>query len=153
MNSDHLDAVMEIERYSFPTPWDREMYEYDLSNNVHSRFYIALNELDEVVGYIGNWFILEECHVGTIAVKREWRRQGIAEKLLLHIAQRSVEENITYIILEVRVGNAAAIALYHKLGFTIEGRRKGYYRDTGEDAHLMIHSSPAGLIEMLTSQT
>ena len=39
--------------------------------------------------------------------------------------------------LEVRKSNAAAIALYSKLGFEIEGVRKGYYEDTGEDALIM----------------
>ncbi len=149
MLSNHLDAIMQIERYSFPTPWEREMYEYDLTLNEHSRFYVALSKFDEVVGYIGNWFVLEECHVGTIAVKREWRRRGIAEMLLLHTALRAIEEHVTFMILEVRVNNTKAISLYRKLGFTIEGCRKGYYKDTGEDAHLMIHSDLNILIDTL----
>jgi ribosomal-protein-alanine N-acetyltransferase len=92
-----------------------------------------------MVGYIGNWFIAEECHVGTIAVKRENRRQGIAEKLLGFTARKAIEENLSYIILEVRESNDSAIKLYEKLGFKIVGRRKGYYQDTGEDANLMMH--------------
>ena len=39
--------------------------------------------------------------------------------------------------LEVRKTNAAAIALYTGLGFEVEGVRKGYYEDTGEDALIM----------------
>jgi ribosomal-protein-alanine N-acetyltransferase len=41
------------------------------------------------------------------------------------------------VTLEVRTGNAAAIALYTKLGFEQVGLRKGYYQDTGEAARLL----------------
>ena len=34
--------------------------------------------------------------------------------------------------------NRAAISLYGKLGFEVCGRRRNYYRDTGEDALLMV---------------
>ena len=134
-----LDEVMEIELYSFPTPWERRMYEFDLTANEHSRFYVAVDETQSVIAYIGNWFVLDECHVGTIAVKSENRRQGIAELLLGFTAAKALEEGLQYIILEVRETNAAAIRLYEKLGFKIVGRRKGYYQDTGEDANLMMH--------------
>jgi ribosomal-protein-alanine N-acetyltransferase len=40
------------------------------------------------------------------------------------------------VFLEVRRGNVAAIGLYHAFGFGQAGERKGYYRDTGEDALL-----------------
>jgi ribosomal-protein-alanine N-acetyltransferase len=39
--------------------------------------------------------------------------------------------------LEVRAGGAGAIALYEGLGFTVTGRRRGYYREPAEDALLM----------------
>jgi ribosomal-protein-alanine N-acetyltransferase len=39
--------------------------------------------------------------------------------------------------LEVRVGNRAAMAMYHKYGFKTEGIRKNYYSDTNEDAVIM----------------
>ena len=147
MQLSDLDEVLEIEAYSFPSPWDRQTYERDLMLNEHSRFYIALDDNNELAGYIGNWFILDECHVGTVAVKREYRRMGIAHLLLAHTARLALSEGVTYIILEVRVSNTAAVELYEALGFNIVGRRRGYYQDTGEDAHLMLMNDLPKLIE------
>jgi ribosomal-protein-alanine N-acetyltransferase len=133
-----LDGVLEIEVYSFPTPWSRSVYEHDLLKNPNSRFYVAVERVGgELWGYIGNWFVFDECHVGTIATKREARGKGVAQMLLIHTARQAVAENLTYIILEVRVNNLAAINLYKKLGFSQVGLRRGYYRDTGEDGLLL----------------
>lgn len=134
-----LDSVMEIELYSFPTPWPRHIYEQDITQVESSRFYVALDGGPDgpVVGYIGNWFVQDECHVGSIATKREARGRGVAEALLVYTARQGLKEDLAYVILEVRVNNLAAINLYKKLGFKQVGLRKGYYRDTGEDALLM----------------
>ena len=140
-----LDQVMEIESYSFPTPWPRHIYEHDLTQNASSRFFVALDGGKDgpVVGYIGNWFVADECHVGSIATQREARGRGVAEALLVHTARAGLVERVTYIVLEVRVNNFAAINLYKKLGFNQVGVRRGYYRDTGEDALLMaMHDVP-----------
>lgn len=134
-----LDEVLAIEQYSFPTPWTRTVYENDLKNNPRSRFFVALNDSEdgELLGYIGNWVIEDECHIGTIATKREMRGRRIAEAMLIHTARMSLAEGVTYIILEVRENNFAAINLYKKLGFKRVGLRRGYYRDTGENALLL----------------
>jgi ribosomal-protein-alanine N-acetyltransferase len=39
--------------------------------------------------------------------------------------------------LEVKPSNQAALSLYQKFGFTEAGRRRGYYKDTGEDALIL----------------
>lgn len=148
----HLDQVLAIEAYSFPTPWSRSIYERDLTENANSRFYCALNENHEVVGYIGNWFYLDECHVGTIATRADMRKQKIAQRLILHTAQCAIIENIQYIVLEVRVSNTGANNLYQKLGFRKVGIRKGYYSDTGEDANLMILDKLPEFVQKLSRE-
>ena len=45
--------------------------------------------------------------------------------------------------LEVRVSNAAAIAVYERLGFEARGIRRGYYTDNREDA-LIMWKDPIG---------
>jgi ribosomal-protein-alanine N-acetyltransferase len=39
---------------------------------------------------------------------------------------------IRSVFLEVRSGNAAALALYEKLGFVMMGRRENYYKTAAE---------------------
>jgi ribosomal-protein-alanine N-acetyltransferase len=52
------------------------------------------------------------------------------------VLERSLAVGLDAAWLEVRAGNAAAIALYERFGFTTVGRRPGYYAD-GEDALVM----------------
>jgi [ribosomal protein S18]-alanine N-acetyltransferase len=145
-----LDELMAIEAYSFPTPWKRAMYEQDLLANHHSRFYCAkLWPGGELAAYIGSWFIYEEAHVGTIATKREFRGQRLAEQLIAYTALQALNERMEYIVLEVRASNQSAIRLYTRLGFEQVGLRRGYYTDTGEDALLMTCLKLDALMELL----
>jgi ribosomal-protein-alanine N-acetyltransferase len=55
----------------------------------------------------------------------------------------TVQEGIKHHTLEVRKSNEPAINLYTKFGFEVEGVRKGYYQDNGEDALIMWrHEEP-----------
>jgi ribosomal-protein-alanine N-acetyltransferase len=145
-----LDQVLVIEEYSFPTPWQRRMYEQDLSTNQYSRFFVIKHiETGEVAAYIGSWFIIDEAHIGTIATKREMRGMRFAEQLIAYSALQASNEGMTYIILEVRTGNQAAIRLYERLGFERVGLRRKYYTDTGEDAYLMVCRELDNLAERL----
>ncbi len=90
-----------------------------------------------VVGYAGLWFMSDEAHLTTIAVRQTYQRQGLGELLLISAIELAMERNAQFITLEVRPSNGAAQALYRKYGFTGVGLRRGYYYDTGEDALLM----------------
>ncbi|MBQ3920873.1 MAG: GNAT family N-acetyltransferase, partial [Firmicutes bacterium] len=72
----------------------------------------------------------------TVAVSKDFRRQGVATRLLRALSDAAAEEGIKDITLEVRPSNKAAIALYEGLGFRQEGLRKQYYDDL-EDAIIM----------------
>ena len=84
-------------------------------------------------------------HVTSLAVARTHRRLGIASKLMgaAHTAMRDVF-GAKYASLHVRVGNAAAVALYTRsLGYTVADVEAKYYAD-GEDAYDMRKELVAG---------
>ncbi|RLG77668.1 MAG: ribosomal-protein-alanine N-acetyltransferase [Thermoprotei archaeon] len=76
-------------------------------------------------------------HIVSIAVRRAFRRRGIATVLMTASMESLKNEyGVQEVYLEVRVSNEPAINLYKKLGFTIVERIRNYYLD-GEDAYVM----------------
>ena len=67
----------------------------------------------------------------------DYRRQGIAEGLILALIADLKARGSRCLTLEVRDSNASARALYEKLGFSEIGRRKNYYRSPKEDALIL----------------
>lgn len=79
----------------------------------------------------------DEVEVLDVTVHEAWRRRGLARALLRLALRRAARAGATRALLEVRRGNAGAIALYRALGFEECGRRRGYYREPVEDAVLL----------------
>lgn len=94
-----------------------------------------------IVGFAGVWFIVAEAHLITIAVREAYRGLSIGEYLLTAILDIAIDAKASFATLEVRSSNQAAQALYEKYGFVKNGRRKGYYSDTKEDAIIMTTSN------------
>ena len=92
---------------------------------------------ERIVGFAGLWLMLDEAHVTTICVAKEFRGRGLGEVLMSHLMDLSNEIGASRVTLEVRVSNEPAKALYRKYGFTEEGIRKRYYSDDNEDAAIM----------------
>jgi ribosomal-protein-alanine N-acetyltransferase len=92
---------------------------------------------DEVIGYIIFWHIREDVQVNNVAVHPDFRGKGIGEALMRHVIDKVRKSGATFMTLEVRASNAAAVTLYKKLGFEILGTRKNYYTNPDEDACLM----------------
>lgn len=141
MTLSDIDAVLQIERISFPTPWPRDAFIYELARPERSicwvAEYIPTDEAPRVIGDVVIWLAGRIAHVATLAVHPDFRREGIGACLLANTLRKSIEHGMNEAILEVREKNYSAQEMYLKFGFEIIGIRDGYYRDTGEDAVVM----------------
>jgi len=136
MTVEDIPAVIALDQMSFSLPWPERSFRFELTENPASRSWVA--EVDgRIVGMIVNWLLVDEVHVATIATHPDFRRQGIAKKLLTHSLRYMVGEGAVSSFLEVRENNSAAREMYRKFGYEETGRRKGYYKDNNEDAILM----------------
>ena len=140
MTMDDIEQVIAIDRVSFSLPWPERSFRFELTDNPASRCWVA--EMDgKLVGMIVAWLIVDEVHVATIATHPDFRRRGIAGKLLAHALQHLRDEGAQSSFLEVRVSNFAAQEMYRKFGYEESGVRPRYYKDNDEDALLMTLES------------
>lgn len=146
-----LDAIEDIERHSFPTPWPRETFEAELARE-HARLIVERAPGGAVIGFCNYWIVVPgpqgrteedrraegELHVHAIATHPDHRRAGTGGRLLAHALDEGRALGCARATLEVRRGNAPAIALYQRAGFRGVHVRARYYRDNQEDALVML---------------
>lgn len=94
-----------------------------------------------VAGYVGTWFIMDEAHITSIAVRESYRGLGLGELLLMTATELAMARRAQFLTLEARLTNWPAHTLYEKYGFKKTGTRKGYYADNHEDAVIMSTDS------------
>jgi len=136
MTTDHLDAIVELEKRCFADPWSRRML-VDQLENACAATIVAQGEDGTILGYASLLAVLDEGYINNIAVAPEYRRQGVASQLLDVFTRFGEGNKLAFLTLEVRDGNAPARALYAKHGYEEVGRRKNYYDHPKEDAILM----------------
>ena len=126
-------AIAEIEKECFSVPWSEQA----VLDSANSGCTFVLFEKDGCpIGYAGLQAVLDEGYITNIAVKKAFRRQGIAKALIDELLKK-LDTELSFISLEVRVSNSAAINLYRLLGFKEEGLRKNFYQAPKEDALIM----------------
>jgi ribosomal-protein-alanine N-acetyltransferase len=136
MTEDDLDDVLAIERVSFPTPWTRDNFEFEIRSNPFARNIVVRDE-GVVAAYACVWVVGDELKINNIAVRESSRGRGLGSELLRHVLERGRAEGCVDAELEVRPSNLRARRLYESHGFREVRRRKGYYQDTQEDALVM----------------
>lgn len=125
LQSDY-DAILKMEEEYFTRP-------HSLSQLRDEEILVAAD--DEVLGYVGIRKVLDEGYISNICVRGDVRRQGIADMLIWKLIDEY--NDLSFITLEVRKSNEAAIALYNKHGFEIAGEMHNYYSAPKEDALIM----------------
>ena len=138
LRAEDAEAVARIERESFPTPWSREDFWREASNDFAC--YIVALEDAEIIGFGGCWISFEEAQVTNIALTSAQRGRGLGKVLMAKLMRVAAERGAERMTLEVRPSNTSALRLYEGLGFAAIGVRKKYYQDNDEDAILMWHT-------------
>lgn len=98
----------------------------------------------KLIGYTGGWIVDGQVQVLKVATDPAYRRRGIAQELLAHIARDARDLGASEMTLEVRLSNTGAHAFYERLGLKRIGVRPRYYSDR-EDA--VIYTGPLPLAE------
>ncbi len=141
MSEKYLPQLAALEKSCFSEPWSQDAFKTELSKE-NALFLLALNN-EKVLGYIGSYFVLEECYITNIAVCFEARKKKIATKLLNRLIDIMTAKNkCRSISLEVRESNIPAINLYRKFNFQKVGFRKKFYRNPTESAYIMTWFKP-----------
>ncbi len=140
IHEDYLPAIMDIEKEAYPEPWTPGMFREEMRSK-RSYFYLAFYG-DTLIGYGGFWLVLDEAHITSLTVARDYRGFGYGREQLMHLFEVAEEHGVRTYTLEVRVSNERAKALYESVGFRAVGLRKGYYSSTREDAIVMIKDVP-----------
>jgi ribosomal-protein-alanine N-acetyltransferase len=141
MTRRHLRDVVPVEQGTYPKPWSRAVFESELRQvDTGSRYYVVARRGRHLVGYAGLWFVPDgddgQAHITNIVVAPEARRDGVATRLMEHLAGEAIRRGCSAWTLEVRASNTAAQELYRRFGFAPAGVRKRYYENT-EDAIVM----------------
>jgi ribosomal-protein-alanine N-acetyltransferase len=125
MRPEHVAQVAELEKMCFSAPWSENAVRGELTNPLS--LWIVAVDGDTVAGYIGSQSVMGEADMMNVAVSPAYRRQGIAEKLVVTLVEKLTAQNVSSLTLEARASNEPAIALYEKLLFVQVGRRPNYY--------------------------
>ncbi|HEY9613529.1 ribosomal protein S18-alanine N-acetyltransferase [Allocoleopsis sp.] len=164
---EQLNAVVELDQLCFGGLWTRSGYERELespnsqllileaaSEQGESGFQAPLSEVltqnsptadsetapnrtNALIGLGCYWSILEEAHITILAVHPDYQHQGLGQLLLYALLRDAKKRRLEWATLEVKPSNQAALSLYQKFGFIEAGRRRRYYKDTGEDALIL----------------
>lgn len=135
MTYEHIDDVVIIENECFSVPWSHRGFE-DSLNSKYAKFFVAKFD-EKIVGYIGLYLAGDAGDITNVAVLSQYRRKGIAGRLIEKVIMYAKENNIRVVNLEVRPSNTSAISLYTKYDFKEIGRRRNFYTKPTEDALLM----------------
>ena len=116
-------------------PWSQKAF----AESINEDMYIFLKAVEDnnIVGYISLYKSFDEGDVVNLAVKEEYRRRGIATKLLESLIEWCKENGIGRLLLDVRESNNQAISLYSKKGFERLYIRKDFYDKPKEDGVVM----------------
>jgi len=131
-----LPGVLDIELCSYSHPWSEAVFRDCFRPDYRLWGYVSGGDLG---GYAVVAYLFDEAHLLNLCVAPGFRRQGAGRYLLRHLIAQAAHDGMKQTLLEVRVSNPGAMALYASEGFRVIGQRPDYYPAVKgrEDASVM----------------
>ena len=101
-----------------------------------------LEDRGSVLAYCLSTCVAGECEILQIATHPQHQRRGLGRMLLLAVLTSAQEQGCERAVLEVRRGNTSARRLYERLGFELDGVRRGYYGGPATEQDALLLSCP-----------
>jgi ribosomal-protein-alanine N-acetyltransferase len=135
MTESDVSPVAAIEGQVSPAPWTEQIF-HDCRRVGYTCVVVEIAE--EIVGYGVLSMGAGEAHLLNICIAPQHQGQGMGRGLLLYMLNMARSNNVTMVLLEVRVSNKRAQQLYHDVGFNEAGTREAYYpaKEGREDAQV-----------------
>lgn len=131
----HIPYIASLERATFAEPWSESALDLFFGGD---GFCVVCMCDGKLVGYCTVATVLDEAQIINVATDANYRKRGVACGVLSFMLDECLQRGISSVSLEVREGNAAAIALYERLNFESVGIRKNFYTKPRENALVMI---------------
>ncbi|MBO5773153.1 MAG: ribosomal protein S18-alanine N-acetyltransferase [Clostridia bacterium] len=125
-STEYVDALHNLETLCFDSEaWSKKALAELFESTFATVLAYTINE--QVVAYISYFAIADEMQIATVAVHPDFRRQGIASKLIERAEECAKQNGCTIGELEVNTKNFNAVSLYQKMGYSAVGIRKNFY--------------------------
>lgn len=135
MTMEDAAVTAEMEHQLFPDAWSEKSVLETWQQP--GTICLIAEKAGRTAGYLLAYTAAGEAEIARIGVVKELQRQGAAKALLAALEKECAEQGTARILLDVRVSNKAARALYESAGFREDGIRQKFYGDPAEDAILM----------------
>jgi len=138
MTESDITEIAELESAIFSDSWPVISFQEASDDPLALNLVASIKGESAICAYLCAQIILDEVHIHNIAVIEDYRRQGIGKTLLEYAEAAGRGKGADSAILEVRVDNEPALAMYTHLGYRRIGRRRRYYRNPVCDALVLL---------------
>lgn len=131
---DDAAALALLHRMGFADGWSAQAMRTLLTAPANFGFVVEDPDADMLRALVLVQVATDQSEILTIVTAPSMRRKGLARALLVAAGKEAASRGAREMFLEVAEGNDAARGLYETLGFSLSGRRRGYYRE--RDGHV-----------------
>lgn len=140
LGCESLDQILTFDKLCFPTDCWKEADWKDLLADERAIYY-ALLDGERIVGdvFIYNWMGLRDyVKIMNLAVHPDYRKQGLASRLLNHVTEEMGALGMKRFCGETRASNAAMQGVFEACGYRLDRVEEGYYDHPAESAFKYI---------------
>lgn len=140
LSVENLRPIIDFDKLCFPTDcWKAEDWKNLLEDE--KAIYYALIDCDKIVGdvFIYNWKGEKDyIKIMNIAIHSDYRKQGLAHKLLNQVTEEMVKLEMKRFCGETRATNKAMQKVFEDCGYKLNKIEEGYYNNPSESGYKYV---------------